>query len=139
MFEHILIPLDFTDKNDAALETAERIAAPDASHVTLLHVIEELAGPDDAEARAFYRKLERRAEENLERQVAAMRRAGLVCEGAIERGKRAQTVVRHALENDVDLIILSSRPLDPEKPSQPWPTISQQVALISPVAVLLVR
>lgn len=139
MFEHILIPLDFTAKNDAALETAERIAAPDASRITLLHVIEELSGPADAETRAFYRKLERRAEENLTRQVAAIRRAGLVCEGVVERGKRAPAIVEYAVENGVDLILLSSRPLAPERAPHPWPTISQQVALISPVAVLLVR
>ncbi|RMH22684.1 MAG: universal stress protein [Acidobacteria bacterium] len=140
MFQHILIPLDFTDKNDAALAIAERLAAPDASRVTLLHVIEPLAGPQDQEALDFYRKLEHRAQRQLERQQGLFARQGIACETAVRRGRRAEEIVRWAVEHDVDLIVLSSHPLDPQqRPSRPWPTISHQVAILSPKPVLLVR
>lgn len=140
MFRHLLMPLDFTDKNDAALAIAEQIAAPDASRVSLLHVIEPLAGPEDEEARAFYRKLEERAGRELERQCRSLERQGIRCRAVLLRGKRAPEIVRWAGENDVDLIVLSSHPLDPgRQPDKPWPTISHQVAILSPTPVLLVR
>ena len=58
---------------------------------------------------------------------------------AIAYGKRTEEIVRCAGETGVDLIIMSSRKLDPDAPMQPWPTISHKVAVFAPCPVLLVR
>ena len=46
MFDHILVPVDLTDRNSRALAAAARLAGDDAE-VTLLHVIETLDLPFD--------------------------------------------------------------------------------------------
>ena len=48
-------------------------------------------------------------------------------------------VSRFALEQGCDLIALASRPATPEQPVGGLGTISQQVALLAPCDVLLVR
>jgi nucleotide-binding universal stress UspA family protein len=42
---HILVPLDFTAKNQAALEIARELASQNKASVTLLHVIETIEKP----------------------------------------------------------------------------------------------
>ncbi len=43
-FQHILVPLDFTEKNLAALNIAFDLAIANHARVTLLHIIEPLNG-----------------------------------------------------------------------------------------------
>ena len=42
MFSRLLVPLDFTDKNEAAVTIALETARRDGAEVTLLHVIETI-------------------------------------------------------------------------------------------------
>ena len=60
MFQTILVPTDLTDRTIKALNVALNVAASDASHITLLHVIETIDGTEDEELANFYRKLEQR-------------------------------------------------------------------------------
>ena len=67
-FQHILLPVDFTQKNHAALEIAFELAVANETRVTLLHVIETIETSDepDDELRDFYARLEQRAASELE-------------------------------------------------------------------------
>ena len=139
MFKHILIPLDFTEKNDPAIAIAGQMAISSVSRVTLLHVIEAIEGAADDEMREFYRTLEGRARRSLARLQMDRANQHIEAETTIAFGKRTEEIVRNAEEMAVDLIVMSSRQLDPSAPMQPWPTISHKVAVFSSCPVLLVR
>ncbi|MCP3956556.1 MAG: universal stress protein [bacterium] len=139
MFEHILIPLDFTEKNDPAIDVGRQMAGSMQSRLTLLHVIQEIEGAADEEMRAFYGTLEGRARTALSRLQIDLANEEIEAETAIAFGKRPEEIVRFAAEGGVDLIVMSSHKLDPRAPAQPWPTISHKVAVFSSCPVLLVR
>ncbi len=139
MFKHILIPLDFTEKNDPAIAIARQMANSSASRVTLLHVIEAVEGTVDEEMQEFYQNLEGRARRSLTRLQLDLAHQEIEAETSIAFGKRTEEIVRNAEETAVDLIVMSSRKLDLGAPIQPWPTISHKVAVFSPCPVLLVR
>ncbi len=138
LFQHVLIPLDFSSKNATAIRMASEIAKPSGARITLLHVIETLDDSPDEEIRSFYQKLETRAEARLTRIKADLDRQGLAAGKSVTLGKRAQEIVDYALRNGVDLIVLSSHRFAPAS-TPAWPSISHKVALLSPVPVLLVR
>ena len=51
MFRHLLVPVDFSDSNTAAVQLAGDLVTPDGGAGTLLHVIETLDAPfEDLEA-----------------------------------------------------------------------------------------
>ncbi len=145
MFKHILLPLDFTEKNDPAIDVATGLAAASASRVTLLHVIEALEGTPSEDVDGFYETLEARARKKLARLRTDFEHlhpgAGPgTTEIAITLGNRAREIVRFAADSEVDLIVMSSRPMGSEGGSpKHWPTISHKVAMVAPCPILLVR
>lgn len=140
MFGHIVLPLDFTDKNDPAIEMTVDLAGLQAGRVTLLHVIEAIEGTPDDEVEEFYLTLRERARRTLTRLQTDLTHRGVATEIRVTFGNRAEEIVRYARESAVDLIVMSSRPADPESGiPRPWPTVSHKVAVIAPCPVLLVR
>ena len=138
MFRHILVPLDFSDKNLSALETARELAHLHRARVSLLHVIEVIHNVPEEELRTFYDGLEKRSRSQLRRSRESLDVQEIEVETEVVFGKRADEIVRFARERSIDLIVMSSQKLDPDNPV-PWPTISHKVALLSPRPVLLVR
>ncbi|MGQ0633190.1 MAG: universal stress protein [Planctomycetaceae bacterium] len=138
-FRHLLVPLDFTDKNQAAVDVAFDIAAQNNARVTLLHVIETIAGPDDAELKEFYDRLQERAESELEVRAQRFVQAKLPVDQKIRFGRRSPEIVQDAHERNVDLIIMSSHPIDPDQPVQSWSTVSYQVSILCRCPILLVK
>ena len=53
MYRRILVPTDLTNRTLESLEAASNIAAPGDARITLLHVIETIAGAEDKEVAAF--------------------------------------------------------------------------------------
>ena len=53
-FQHILVPLDFTPKNQVALDIAFKLASQNRSSVTLLHAIETIDNVPQDELQPFY-------------------------------------------------------------------------------------
>ncbi len=53
MFKHVLVPLDFTEKNDPAIGIAQEMAASAGSRLTLLHGIEAIEGVADEEMQEY--------------------------------------------------------------------------------------
>ncbi|HNU82592.1 MAG TPA: universal stress protein, partial [Thermoanaerobaculia bacterium] len=64
MFRQVLVPLDFTPKNEAAVAVARSVTAVDGT-LTLLHVIERIGEETDGELDAFYARLEERSGERM--------------------------------------------------------------------------
>ncbi|MEM9556714.1 MAG: universal stress protein [Acidobacteriota bacterium] len=142
MFQHILLPLDLSEDHRRTVNVGADLAHRHRARLTLLHVIEEIAGAasDDAELGGFYSRLEERARERMateEERLATKR--DLVVDAAIVVGKRAEQIIGFAADQGVDLIVMSSRRLARDQAPVTWPTISHQVALVAPVSTLLVR
>jgi nucleotide-binding universal stress UspA family protein len=142
MYRKILVPVDFTEKNEAALSSAIEIAGrsqDEDSEVTLLHVIETIEHVEFAEMADFYRGLEARAAAKLFAMEEPFELAGVAVRHEVLYGKRAETIVRYAEDHGADLMILSSHQVDREHPALGWGTISYRIAILVRCPVLLVK
>jgi universal stress protein A len=138
MFKRILVPTDLTERTVRALQVASSlgIAHP---QVTLLHVIETIAGAEFEELSSFYATLETRARERLDDLVGRTPGRPGEVDVAIVYGRRAEEVLRFARENAIDLIVLASHPVDPSEPYSGVGTMSYKLGILAPCAVLLVK
>jgi len=139
MFQKILVPVDLTQTHGRSLEIAAELAGAGRGEVTLLHVIELIAGMEVEEEKEFYGRLEQAADEHMRRlgQVLGAKKGQW---GArVRYGNRAQEIVRHAVESATDLIVLTSHKIDPGQPGGGWGTLSYKVGILSPCPVLLVK
>ncbi len=139
LFAHILVPLDFTDKNATALNIACRMAQQGGAQVSLLHVIETIEHASGREIDDFYAMLERQAERKLAEAGRSLTEKKVAVQTQVLYGRRGPVIVRYAQEHGVDLVVMSSHPIDMSQPGRSWATISYQVATFCPCPVLLVK
>ncbi len=138
-FCHLLVPLDFTEKNEAALEMALQIARESEARLTLLHVIETIEHISDQEIEEFYAALEAKAETRLAATAKRFVDEGLSIRTQILFGRRGPEIVRYSMEQDVDLMVLSSHKIDLDQPAQGWSTLSYQTSILCQCPVLLIK
>ncbi|REJ93193.1 MAG: universal stress protein [Planctomycetota bacterium] len=144
-FQHILVPLDFSSKNRMALDVAFELASQNRARTSLLHVVERIeTSPDDEdsvdrELEEFYGQLEARAESELESVSQRFEAAGLDVEYKVWRGKRVHEIVKFSHDRDVDLVVLSSHPVDADQPVKSLTTVSYQVSILCACPVLMVK
>jgi nucleotide-binding universal stress UspA family protein len=139
MFRRILVPVDFTPKNERALTRARQLAELADGEVTLVHIVETLEDELDADLASFYRKLEAKAEERMTQSLAGLGEGGFSKRSAVVLGHRARAIADFAESEKVDLIVLSSHRVDPDRPGSDWMTISYKVAILARCPVLLVK
>ena len=92
--------------------------------------------PPDAE---FRQRLEEKARSGMKAMATSIASEGIGVEQHVTYGRRATQIVAFAEEKDLDLIVLSSAPLDPSEPGATWASISHQVAILSRRPVLLLK
>lgn len=139
MFTHILIPTDLSDRADRVIEVVRDLATTPDARITVLHVIETIPGTSFEEFQSFYRELEKRAAERLAAAAARLERGGHPVGQAVVYGKRADEIVRFAVDQQVDLIVLTSHAVDLSRSAYGWGTLSYRVGILAPCAVLLVK
>ncbi len=139
MFQHILVPVDFSERNRRSIEIAVNMAAIDHGRVCLLHVIEVIADMPLAEFQKFYLPLEREAENKLYALSAVHKDTTITIDQTVIYGNRVQEIVRLAAEQGADLIVMNSHKIDLQNPSQDWATISYKVSILAACPVLLVK
>jgi nucleotide-binding universal stress UspA family protein len=142
MFRNILVPVDFSAKNDAALDSAVQIAGGNETgggEITLLHVIEIIEHIDFTEMSDFYRGLETRATARLFTMKEKLEEKGARVRHEVLFGKRVETIVRYADEMAADLMILSSHQVDRDHPALGLGTLSYGIAIVARCPVLLVK
>jgi nucleotide-binding universal stress UspA family protein len=139
MFQHILVPVDYTQKNRSALKLAIHLATPGPSMVSVLHVIELIADTPVEEFDSFYASLEEQALQKMKELVAAYSDTPVQITHHIAYGSRTQEIVRFAQEQAADLIVMNSHKLDWNEPAQGWGTISYKVSILAACPVLLVK
>lgn len=138
-FTHILVPVDFTEKNRPALEIAFDLAIANHARVTLLHVIETMDVAVDDELDEFYARLSTRAAAELESMSQRFAEAGVAVDRKTRFGKRLHEIVDDSIERKADLIIMTSHKLDTAQPFKSWATLSYQVSALCQCPVLLVK
>jgi nucleotide-binding universal stress UspA family protein len=141
MFSKILIPVDFTEKNEAAIQAAlEIVGSREDAEIYLLHVIETIEHVEYDEMKDFYRELEHRSVAKLTRLEERCRAGGAAkVFHDLQYGKRAEAIVHYAEERGMDLVVLSSHKVDRDHPALGWGTISYRVAIVARCPVLLVK
>ncbi len=141
MFRKILVPVDFSEKNEAAIQAALEITGGhEDAEICFLHVIETIEHVEYDEMKDFYRDLENRAVAKLIRLEERCREAGVArAYHELQVGKRAESIVLYAEERGTDLIVLSSHKVDRDHPALGWGTISYRVAIVARCPVLLVK
>ena len=139
MFKNILVPTDFLDDNQHALEIAARLCSMDSGKICLLHVIEVIQNTTFEEFEDFYSSLEKRSFEGLNAIIDRLNLTETAVVPQVVYGNRTHEIVRYAEENNVDLIIMKSHKVDLEERSQGWGTISYKVSILAQCPVLLVK
>jgi nucleotide-binding universal stress UspA family protein len=139
MFQKLMVPVDLSDRHDQALKAAAELAALAKGEITLLHVIEVLHGLSVDDDPEFYRRLESTSREHLSAMVERLQSAGTTCRYAIRFGERGPDVLKYAAEQGIDLIVLSSHPVDPGAPGAGWLSLSYLIGIGAPCNVLLIK
>ena len=139
MFTNILVPVDFTEGNQRAVEIAGSLARPETAVITLLHVIETIDSEDFVEVKDFYTRLEKRASEAMNMLKEPLADSELTIRQKIIYGNRAAQILQFAGEHKIDLIVMSSHKVDPADPVRGWGTISHKVSILSQCPTMLVK
>ena len=139
MFKNILVPTDFLDNDQHALDIAVRLCSMDNGKISLLHVIEVIQNTTFEEFEDFYSGLEKRSFKGLNAIIARLDTKEMTVEPGVVYGNRTREIVRYAEENNADLIIMKSHKVDLEERSQGWGTISYKVSILAQCPVLLVK
>lgn len=139
MFQRILVPIDVSKKNQPALAAAGELAREHKAAMLLLHVIERIEHVPEEELKSFYHRLEQNAQRELSAAAQSLAEQGVTASTHIVFGRRAEEVVRFAMQNQVDLIVLRSHRYDPQTSKFPVGTLSHQLAVLAQCAVLLVK
>jgi universal stress protein A len=138
MFEHILVPTDFSEGSAHALRIASNVSN-DKGSVTLIHVIETIPGESFDEFKDFYAKLEERAWNAMQELIGRCPESAVEIIPRIEYGGRVEQILKYASDHQVDLIVLNSHRIHPEDPVRDWGTISYKVGVLSQCPVMLVK
>lgn len=139
MFQRILVPVDLTDKSLTGVDHAVELARENRAEITLLHVIETVEHISFDEMKQFYERLEQSAREGLKECTERYADEGLKISEIVVYGHRSKEIVNYAIENRIDLIVVASHRIDPDRPGHDWSTISYAVAILAPCPVLLVK
>jgi nucleotide-binding universal stress UspA family protein len=139
MFRSILVPVNLTEADTPAVDVAGELATPGDGSVTLLHVIETIRDVPFEDLEDFYQRLEEKAREGMAELAGRLEDTGLGVDQRVVYGRRAQEIVAFAEQQEVDLIVLTSRPPDPEHMQEIWGNISHQVMILARCPVLLIK
>jgi nucleotide-binding universal stress UspA family protein len=140
MFRNILVPSDFTEKSLHAATLALQLARlQKEAKVTLLHIIETIEDAEYEEFADFYDKLRKQVEKKMQKFVQSLGPDASAVQTAILFDKRVPGIIRFVTDHQVDLIVLGSHKIDPQKVPEGLGTISYKVGIFSPCPVLMVK
>ncbi len=141
--DRILVPIDFSEPAEQALDHAAELARTYEAQLWLLHVVEEPAFPSfyGAGAMALYGKLpdlDRRARAALAERAAGLGETVRPVQTHVVRGNASASIVAFAEEQDIDLIVIASRGLSGVR-GVLLGSVAEKVVRRAPCPVLVVR
>jgi nucleotide-binding universal stress UspA family protein len=139
MYHRILMPVDLTDRHEAALKRVAELCRQSQGEVVLLHVVELIQGLGVEEERLFYDRLERVARQHLQQLARQLEQMGVRCRVDVRLGARLGEVVQQVKETGADLVVFTSPRPNADNPLAGWASLSYRVALLVPCSVLMVR
>jgi nucleotide-binding universal stress UspA family protein len=112
--QRILVPTDFSEPSDEALNYAKGLAEGFGASIHLLHVLEDLAAHAwttevyVAALPGVHEEMERQARERLEQQLTPEERAKYRAEVVLRMGSPFVEIVRYAREQKADLVVIGT-------------------------------
>lgn len=112
-YENILVPTDFSDGSQIALNQAKDIAKAMKSNIHLLHVIQSMAYPTGIEvAHASLVNLEKdlqeAAEKKLKKISAELEAEGIKSTWGISTGKPSDQIIGYSGKKECDLVVIAT-------------------------------
>jgi nucleotide-binding universal stress UspA family protein len=113
--QRLLVPLDFSDPSQQALDYAIELAGPLQAGLTLLHVIQPIlmrGGPDigaDASLVLYLEEIEATMWQTIETHATRVRAAGLACDALVIHGTPFQQIIDIATAKQIDLIVMGTQ------------------------------
>lgn len=112
--KRILVPVDFSEQSDLALEWAVKIARGNSlARIELLHVMPEVFAPIGPEAVAFdYGRLEAAEKASAESQMRRMQEViptGMTSDYTVVKGAVSTEIARVCGEREIDLVLMTTR------------------------------
>ena len=116
MYQKILAPLDGSDFSECSLDHVKAIATGcQVPEVVLLRVVEPIHSSDVAayveagiDTTLLIKDVQQSAETYIARVAESLSKAGLPAKGVVVTGWAADSIMKYAEENGVDLIIMST-------------------------------
>jgi nucleotide-binding universal stress UspA family protein len=139
----ILVPTDFSEHAQQALETAVSLAKPFGATIHLLHVVQLPVVPMMPEAApvvpvTFWQELREHAQRNLEKQKAKLESAGVRCELEVIEDVPGFAISAAAERAKADLIVMGSRGLTGLKHAL-LGSVAERTVRAAPCPVLTVK
>lgn len=112
--QHILVPVDFSEPSEQALDSAIELAGKLKARLTLLHIVQPPVlgtGPDVGLGAAYAdltAQMEADAGRALEASLQRVRQAGVVCKSTLIHGLPFQAIVDCARVQQADLIVMGT-------------------------------
>ncbi len=110
VYSHILLPTDFSELSDTAVQRAKALSHCCDSHLTVIHVVDYVppayVAPELPPDLASKEVLEQHARERLSTWVAEQGLEG--CTQLLETGSARSKIVAAARNNAVDLIVMGT-------------------------------
>ena len=105
--QHILVPIDFSQDSEHAIDSATGLAKQFQARVTLLHAIHI---PEAAEVNlaAYMDKIRSEADQSMTPRLQRVQEAGVTADAVTVIGAPSQTIVDTARDRHADLIVMGT-------------------------------
>jgi nucleotide-binding universal stress UspA family protein len=140
--KHILVPTDFSEYADQALDYATQLAQQLQAYITLLHIIDTTPlGVVEGAAMlppSYWQELETGLEQIMEESLKRLYDVGLQGETVIVHGVPFQTIIDTAKDKGSDLIIMGTHGRT-GLPHALMGSVAEKVVRLAPCPVLVTR
>ncbi len=145
MYQKIIVPLDGSQVAECVIPHIETIAGKSKTRVELVTVIEPLEIPtrgkiaiSDDEIKQIHAEDEKEATRYLEQIASRLTQAGVNTGTVILSGKAADSLVRYAVNNKVDLIIMATHGRSGISKIF-WGSVAEKILRATDIPVLLIK
>jgi nucleotide-binding universal stress UspA family protein len=145
MYRKIMVPLDGSQVAECVIPHIEAIVGKSVTRLELVTVIEPLEIPtrgkialSDDEIKEIDTETKKEAAKYLEQVSSRLAQAGIKASAVILSGKAADSLVRYAVNNGVDLIIMATHGRSGISKIF-WGSVAEKILRATAIPVLLIK